>query len=863
MKFKNIITSVFLSIALLLPLISVAAPTISEQYQLEDRKRISRTEYEYTYKVTLTNTESTAIKNVKATATSTSSQTVLVDNTVSFNDLNAGESGKSTDVLVIRQNRRSAFDPSSLAWNVSFENDDNEVIPQFIVNINNEHTSGVIGTTFNLSGEVIKSESSSVKWNWEISDGRKLTGKNINISFLESGIYQIKLKAENSNGKIYEIANSIVIFDQNKNAPDKLNLPEKMGDVDKNGLIELKDVHLISKHATRIETLQDSDQRIADINFDGDVTVEDSRLVAEAVMDGAELPNKILSDRGYPGAVVSLISPHLLDAEATFKIQVGKSVLTQNVSRIALGYANFFVPFDATNTNSVKVTAGEIDVSLLKNDVVVETYSFYVEEPNALPADPKAELLTFFSDVKELFKINESNLIDQLDQAGIIGNERDILLATAKAGMADALEAINSQERLLARGDADGFAELIYRILQANGFDDLQSDLKKASLNQNSVLALRTSSPDEVCDLILPSICAIQATAKVLNNVSKVASIACDLLLLATGVAAIVPADGPVVDAALMTAWLAKCTAVEFGVKIASIVTTIIGQIDADLKIESSSIPTSSNSHTISVLLEVFGADDICEISSVAGTNAATKVLITKLAERVVNELLRQDFMARNINNIFIYLGGDFLNKFLNKLTSVTTGILTPNKTLESALANLSDSLCSRFGGADLILPSKRTLKGFTPNVGTLTHETNGEATYECPTTNTNFSGKVTFTASKDICGKTQTKTVDVSCQLKPVTITMGDNGAINDDIFEVVIDGDVILTSSVAVRSTSTTVFLPVGNTQVKMNGHAAPDGVGTYFISFSGASVISGDATSGSDLVPGTSKSFTLNVE
>ena len=102
-------------------------------------------------------------------------------------------------------------------------------------------------------------------------------------------------------------------------------------------------------------------------------------------------------------------------------------------------------------------------------------------------------------------------------------------------------------------------------------------------------------------------------------------------------------------------------------------------------------------------------------------------------------------------------------------------------------------------------------------------------------------------------------KTVKVNCQtLANITITIGDNGSLNDDIFEVRIDGETILTSSSPVRSVSTTIQIPIEDTWVQMIGRAAPDGIGTYYIRFSGASVIGGDHTSGYDLTPGKVKNF-----
>jgi hypothetical protein len=106
------------------------------------------------------------------------------------------------------------------------------------------------------------------------------------------------------------------------------------------------------------------------------------------------------------------------------------------------------------------------------------------------------------------------------------------------------------------------------------------------------------------------------------------------------------------------------------------------------------------------------------------------------------------------------------------------------------------------------------------------------------------------------------TTQVDLLCATRVVTITMGDNGNLLDDIFEVVINGSTVLTSSVPVTTVSTTVSLPVGRTAVQMRGLAAPDGVGTYFIRFTGATVVSGDPLSGTDLTPGVVKTFVVEV-
>jgi len=92
----------------------------------------------------------------------------------------------------------------------------------------------------------------------------------------------------------------------------------------------------------------------------------------------------------------------------------------------------------------------------------------------------------------------------------------------------------------------------------------------------------------------------------------------------------------------------------------------------------------------------------------------------------------------------------------------------------------------------------------------------------------------------------------------------MGDNGPILDDIFEVLLEGETILTSNDPVRRKSVTVEVLAGSTQlVQMVGRAAPDGIGTYLIIFDGATVVGGDPTDGRDLTPGVIKNFIIGVQ
>lgn len=103
-------------------------PTIDQQYTLEKRQKVSRIEYDFSYYVKIINTGD-AIKNVTASVSSTSANTVVIDGSVDFNAVPTGESSQSIDTFTIRQNRRHAFDPNSLVWNIQYELAGNDGLP--------------------------------------------------------------------------------------------------------------------------------------------------------------------------------------------------------------------------------------------------------------------------------------------------------------------------------------------------------------------------------------------------------------------------------------------------------------------------------------------------------------------------------------------------------------------------------------------------------------------------------------------------------------------------------------------------------------------------------------------------------------
>lgn len=96
------------------------------------------------------------------------------------------------------------------------------------------------------------------------------------------------------------------------------------------------------------------------------------------------------------------------------------------------------------------------------------------------------------------------------------------------------------------------------------------------------------------------------------------------------------------------------------------------------------------------------------------------------------------------------------------------------------------------------------------------------------------------------------------------VVITVYDNGGAKDDAFALYVDGVYkgTMYASDSDYSDTYTMSLAAGKHTAMLLGVEAPDSVGTYSISFSGVGSVSGDSTSGDDLVPGVSKNYTFEV-
>jgi hypothetical protein len=729
-----------------------------------------------------------------------------------------------------------------------------------------DRATGVLGTSFTFTGRVVESTSPVEQWRWKLSDGRELTGVSVSASFPASGLYGAQLTATDREGHVVQAETGVMVFDAATQASPELGLPKQIGDIDGDGLITLKDAHMVSKHVGGLELLPADKEATADVDLDGSVTREDALLLGQAVAAGKPLPSALLPAHGAPGARVTLISPALLDPTAKIEIAVGESQWVQQPLRAVRGYATLMIPFDATHSGSMDVTPGLVQVRVISYGTVADTLTFQVEAPPPLPSDPKAELRKLLDDYVTLLQVNQDAMRELLDQALVDGNERELLLAAYSTAHDDMAAKFANMRALLDAPGGDKLARLLFLYADANGYPELRQQLtqllaSQAPATQPGLKAVAANAAGLSVDEILGTLCKVKKAASLFNTFDAVLGYACDALLIAAVAAAAVPGAGEVADPVLLIAWVGRCEAVDGPVELAATISEFVDKMDADLRFEASpTAPQAGQSVKLRATIEIIGADDLCAFA----VGKTADALIAELGKIAAKRLLRKKLALRAISSAIGLLSPQLIID-LEKRLGEALARTVDNTGVGEALEEFTNKVCDLVHAGVPITYELNEMKmqGPDPNVGTRTFPGDGTADYMCPNQGSSSADKVTFSVSVQLCDKTQKKTATVSCQSRPVTITMGDNGNLLDDIFEVQVEGRTVLTSSEPVRSVSTTVNLSVGDHEVEMIGRAAPDGVGTYFIQFSGASVVGGDPLSGSDLTPGVVKTFTIRVQ
>ncbi len=709
------------------------------------------------------------------------------------------------------------------------------------------------GDRLSLSSVEINDGVTISEYRWTFSDGQVVSGKDVTVSFPAAGIVAIKLEAFSGGASVASAEGQVAVVDPGVLAPAAYGLPETLGDVDGDKKLSLEDVLLAGQATSGIVTLAAEKLRSADINRDGNVNATDVALMQRAVLRGETLPRALLDSRGRPGAVVAMISPELLSTTATVNVRVDGQD-TPQLLRTVRGYATFVVP------DSVAKTATPAVVELLIDGAVKDRFSLSILDPVVLPSDAKADILGFLDTLTDAIGAQQTALREQIASSGLSDVDGAALLAAGDAGLAE-IRATRAEFVTMFDGqNGTEIARIFQKALYANGLQETRSSGLSALATQRIAAS---GVPDPLCDVIVPALCKLKRATEILGTATNVVSSACTVAAGTLFVASLATAQLEVVPA-VAKFFVSVCLRFEVALQFASATADFFEPIEPDLRITADKTTLAQGERAI-VRTEItfLGTQELCATAVGAGASAlAEKYITERLGNKIVGRLLNRSVAVAALARIFALLGEDAYAGLLRHIRdSVSTTL--DNSGIPDAIGRLASNLCPKIGFGAAQAVAANILQ--TPKIdeGNLFFKSDGTAEYFCPPPGPVFKSKIDLIGTKQLCSSPPaTAKVTMTCATSPVTITMGDNGSALDDIFEVVIGGRTVLTSNGPTRSISTTIQLPKGRTEVIMRGLAAPDGIGTYFISFSGAAVVSGDALSGTDLIPGTSKRFIIEV-
>ncbi len=729
------------------------------------------------------------------------------------------------------------------------------------VAIDSDRPSAGVGGTFNLQGKVLVGSEPIVDWAWSFGDGRTASGPGVSVAYGSAGVFSVRVLATTASGGEAEGQLLLSVLDANSSAAPGLGLSDHLGDVDANGSVELLDALRVAQAAARVAALDsEAEEKAADLSFDFQVGADDARLIGLAVLADADWPRRLEPQQGAPGALVKVYSPELLDPSASIQIEVGASLFRQSPGRLVRGYGTILIPLDPSFPGSNAVVPGTIEVRIYRDGQLVDVLDFELLSPAPLPANPKQALIEFLDAFMLVQQEGEIAVGEMLDLIEVSDADREALVGILDATQRLSRQSVDQWKALLAGPEGDDLAQLFFQFAAANGLNTTQSAFR-AFLDHGvgSEELAKVLDPDEVCDVGIPTLCTIQVVSNLLDRGSGIVGFFCDVLLIAGLAAVIFPGDGPVLDVAVLGSWVAACGQVELALGLGSLVRSLVASIQPELRFRATTTqPPPGSSTILQGSLDMIGIDEIC---SLAAGQVSTEIG-NRMAEAVVGLLLQRKLALRAIADLLVFASQDLFSHLVDLLED-TVGLIIEQVGIGDAFQNFAANLCSTFGlNVELPISLLGILEGPEPPIGDLLYLGSGEAEYSCPTGPGAQAGVVDFVAHKNICGVSQSESLSVRCGGTAVTITMGDNGSLLDDIFEVRVEGQTVLTSSVPVRSVSTTLDLPSGAYNVSMLGRAAPDGIGTYYIQFSGASVLAGDSLSGSDLTPGVTKTFLIEV-
>jgi hypothetical protein len=541
------------------------------------------------------------------------------------------------------------------------------------------------------------------------------------------------------------------------------------------------------------------------------------------------------------------------------------------VRRLHQGRATALVPLDAVGPATLEpITPATIPVVLMVGGADVERFEFALDNPPEVRGDEPQQLADAMATLVAVTEQAEQVIAGTFERFGQTTTDRAMLQSYFRFALGNFRDASQQMTALVATLSPEEARKLGY-FFQVGGLRELDAAARAARLAMASRAAALSAGlstgpsagPASGVDL-LNLLCATNDATELAGRVDTVLSTACGIAAISAALSGFFNGPiGPAVAAGLITI----CNGVSFASDTLTVITDILPKAGSTLSITAERVSAAPPTFHIRVMAPL-ERNLLCGAGSGASgflMNRVRDLIVRRLSQRLTAWLsfgFIRNFPFESRDGSLRRRIVDFMVGQIQSLA----GVVVTAAGLQEWIDRKKDELCGRFSNGAVAIPiDQLTLLQHDPvGDGTLTRPgagSNEPAVFVCAAQSTG-NRIVRIDAATVACGKTLAGSTTIDCRGVTVTFCQGDNGSALDDIFELVVNGEVLLAPSVPVRRVCGTRMLSPGDHEVLLRGRAAPDNIGTYFIEASPGRLI-GPPLSGTDLTAGRVFRWTLRID
>lgn len=738
------------------------------------------------------------------------------------------------------------------------------------VQVSSSMSDGVVGETFTFQA-VLDPADPMVTFAWDDPAGNEIgTGDSVTFTPTVAGTQEVTARAMRDGSEVARGGAVILAFQASASATPGtvtgagLTGERRLGDVDDNGIVELRDAVDLARlldagdfSATTEEILE-----AVDIDSDGRIDEVDLALLQDMILGGSVVPTMVVPSQAHPGTLVQIFHPTLVDPASNLEVAFnGQSPV--EAFRPRLGQLNVYVPFDLAAALPADGSGMPVSVEIFDDAVSVATLEVSLSRVPMDPTlTPRQGLMNFGTALRNVAAGITPEIVAAVETITPMSTDESFAVSSFGGAFESLLVDIGDDIEDIAMIATEAEAEMLWAFFVANGALDELAAL------EDTLMVTAEGLPASTGRVVVSLLCQIDALEDALETPLLVMTAIC---ASSAGLAIAFPVTAPITGpiAVLCGKMLAA----------ASMVQLIVSFVPPPPnRLEMTAMPTtlsSGESSQITVEAPIYVGSGLC-----SGILAFTVERATKAAGQLLASIAgsrRQAWQLVQSWPLSSAGGGGVAANLRMELEQLildfyenVAGLAAELDFIASAVETVQTRICDivRFGSFRLTMePDVTVLRVPDPSdAGTLVVPPSGSldpAIFTCdPDMTATMEERVRIDSA--FCSNIR-GSVEIRCQPggNEATICFGDNGSLLDDIFELRIDGVTVSAPTSPVTNVCVTEELSVGTHTADLIGRAAPDGIGTYFISF-GTPItnVMGPPTSGSNLVAGATFTWTFEI-